>query len=482
MIIGVDAGTSVTKAAAFDRSGRAVAAASQPTRVLRPAPGQVEQDLDEVVDTVAAVVKDVAAALPEPVTALALTGQGDGLWLRDGDGHATRPPISWLDGRAGPLLERWRSDGVVDDVYRRTGSGMFPGCHGPLLATLLAEEPAALDRAVVAGYCTDAIAQRLTGTVTVDASDASLPFLDVARRRYDAAAIAACGLSDLTRLLPAPAPPGTVLHLDRRGAALLDLPLGLPVTCGPFDLPACALGSGVAEPGEGLLTIGTTLACQVLTDSVDIDPGREPAGMFLCVPDPGRWLRAMPAMVGTASLEWLLDLLGLGVADLGPLLADSPPGAHGVSALPFLSPSGERAPFVDTRARAQVGGVSLESTRADIVRAVCEGIAFAARHCLEEAGLAGRLAVCGGGTASGPWTQVFADVIGRPLEVPAEPEVGARGAVMVAWAALGEPVDEQEWRAGSRTVAPRPETRDRYDEAYLRYRRTLATVRPLWRE
>ncbi len=481
MIIGVDAGTSVTKAAAFDRDGRAVAAASRPTRLLRPAEGRVEYDLEEVVGTVATVVKEVAAALTGPVTAIALTGQGDGLWLRDADGQATRPPISWLDGRAGPLVDRWRDDGIVDEVYRRTGSGLFPGCHGPLLATLAADEPAALDRAAVAGYCTDAIAQRLTGTVTVDASDASLPFLDVTTRRYDAAAIAACGLTDRTPLLAPPAPTGTVLHLDRRGAALLDLPVGLPVTCGPFDLPACALGSGVAEPGDGLLTIGTTLACQVLTDEVHVDPHHEPAGMWLCVPEPGRWLRAMPAMVGTASLEWLLDLFGHGVADLGPLLAQSPPGARGVSALPFLSPSGERAPFVDTRARGQVAGVSLETTRADIVRAVCEAVALAARHCLEEAGLTGRLAACGGGTSSAPWTQVFADVLDRPLEIPAEPEVGARGAVLVAWAALGEPVDEKLWRAGARTVAPRPELRERYDEAYARYRRTVTTVRPLWR-
>ncbi|MDQ4119234.1 MAG: carbohydrate kinase, partial [Actinomycetota bacterium] len=426
----------MTKAGAYDERGRLVAHAECPSRIERYPDGRVEQDLDDVVSSAARVIREVTAAAGGPVRALGLTGQGDGLWLRDADGHAVRPPISWLDDRAADVVRGWQDDGTVSAVYRRTGSGLFPGCHGPLLASLGHGEPESLERAAVAGYCVDAIVQRFTGEITVDASDASLPFLDVVDRRYDEGALAACGVGHRRGLLADPAPPGAVFRLDRRGAEATGLPAGTPVTGGPFDLPSCAIGAGLDRPGDGLLIIGTTLACEVLTDRVRPDPSGEAAGMWLCTPDPDRWLRAMPAMVGTAGLDWLLDLLGLDIDALPALLEGTRPGAGGVSALPFLSASGERAPFVDTRARGQLEGVTLGTTRGDVVRAVCEGVAYTARHCFERAagpaGSPGALVACGGGSRSAIWAQIFADVLERPLAVPDDPGLGTRGAAVVA--------------------------------------------------
>ncbi|WP_019549680.1 FGGY-family carbohydrate kinase [Streptomyces sulphureus] len=479
-IIGVDIGTSVTKAVAFDHAGRPLHAASRRSTLLRQPGGVVEQDLDEVLRSVTEVVREVAAALPQPPAALALTGQGDGLWLRDTEGRAARPMISWMDGRAADLVAGWQQDGTVERVYGRTGSGMFPGCHAPLLAWLRAHEPRTLERAAVAGYCVDAIAQQLTGTVALDASDATLPFLDARTRRYSTDALEACGVADLAPLLPEPAEPGTVLGLDARGAELTGLPEGLPVTSGPYDLPACAIGSGVREVGDGLLTVGTTLACQVLTDSADVDPGAEPAGMWLCTPDTGRWLRAMPAMVGTAGIEWALGVVGAETSELESLLRSSPPGAGGVRALPFLSEAGERAPFVEPGARARFEGMSLAHGRGDLVRAMCEAVGYAARHCLEAAGLSATLAACGGGTRSTGWMQTFADILGREVRVPGETEVGAKGAAIVARAALGDPVDESVWYADHRTVVPDPANRGRYERGYVDYRTEVESARVRW--
>ncbi|MDF4252249.1 FGGY-family carbohydrate kinase [Streptomyces sp. WMMB303] len=479
-IIGVDIGTSVTKAVAFGRDGTRLHAAARPSTLLRSSGGRVEQDLEEVLSGVAEVVAEVGGALPEPPAALALTGQGDGLWLRDARGRAVRRMISWMDGRAAPLVDRWQRDGTVAEVFRHTGSGLFPGCHAPLLAWLRAHEPEALERAAVAGYCVDAVAQRLTGTVGVDASDATLPFLDPVTRTYARPALAACGVEDAAALLPAPAAPHTVLALDDGGAALLGLPAGLPVTSGPYDLPACALGSGVREVGDGLLTVGTTLACQVLTDRVERDPDGEPAGMSLCTPQPDRWLRALPAMVGTAGIDWALGMVGATTGDLETLLDSSPVGAHGVVALPFLSEAGERAPFVAPAARASFEGMSLTHGRADLVRAMCEAVGYAARHCLETAGLSRTPAACGGGTRSPGWMRIFAGILGRPVRVPAEPEVGAKGAALVARSALGDPVDEEQWHAGYRLVEPDEADRARYEQGYAEYRERVAAARARW--
>jgi erythritol kinase (D-erythritol 1-phosphate-forming) len=483
MILGVDVGTSVTKASLMRRDGTAVATHSVRSTLHRLEGGRVEQDLDDVVDSVVRVVRLAGADAPEPIEALAITGQGDGLWLRDAAGNPVGSAISWLDARASEVLDRWHqgdSASVLNRVHKLTGSGMFPGSAGPLLAYLAEHDPERLERSAVAGYCVDAIVQRFTHEVTVDASDASLPFLDVPSRTYSAAALDACGLSEHRGLLVEPASPGTLFALDERSARQLDLPSGLPVSAGPFDLPACAFGSGIRAIGDGTLVIGTTLGCQVLSDDVRIDPADEPAGMWLATPAPEKYLRVMPAMVGTANLDWVLGVVGAQVDDLETLLSSSKPGAGGVSALSFLSHSGERAPFVEPRARGQFTGLSLDTTPADLVRALCEAVAYAARHNLETAGLDGEVSACGGGARSAAWSQIFADVLGRSLHVPHEEGVGARGAAMTAWDSLGEPIDREQWAAARRTVRPDPSTVEFYEQGYRDYLASIDRARPVW--
>src|SRR5690606_40427100 len=230
MIIGVDVGTSVTKASLLRRDGTAVVTRSVRSSLHRLPGGRVEQDLDEVIDSVVQVVRAVSAdaALAQvPVEALAITGQGDGLWLRDHSGQPVGPAISWLDARAAQVLADWERTGVSREVHSLTGAGMFPGCAGPLLAHLAEEEPERLERAAVAGYCVDAIVHRFTGEITVDASDASMPFLDVRQRTYSAEALRACGLAEHRDLLAEPAPRGKLFALTKSSAELLDLPAGL---------------------------------------------------------------------------------------------------------------------------------------------------------------------------------------------------------------------------------------------------------------
>ncbi|MBA0052354.1 carbohydrate kinase [Streptomyces sp. AJS327] len=484
MIVGVDVGTSVTKAQLIARDGRTTPAHEARSTVYTLPGNRVEQDLDEVLGTVVTVVRAAVADAEllgdgEPVEALALTGQGDGLWLRDADGRGVGRALSWMDGRAADVLEGWSTDGVAGRVHQRTGAGMFPGSAGPLLAHLAAHEPERLERAAVAGYCVDAIVQRLTGEITVDASDASQPFLDVAARTYDEEALDLCGLARHRRLLAEPTAPGTVLRLLPEAAAELGLPAGLPVSAGPFDIPACGFGSGLSAPGEGNLIIGTTLACQVLSDEPVPAAGDEPAGMLLATPYERRYLKVMPAMIGTAGLDWLLRILDVRIVELDALLAQSPHGAGGASALPFLSASGERAPFVDARARGRLDGLSPLTTRADLVRALCESVAYSARHCMETLGVSGTVTACGGGARSGEWARIFASVLGADLLVT-DDAVGIRGAARVAWDALGTPVDEERWSAHRRTVTADPAAAEFYERGYAAYLRTLATARAAW--
>jgi erythritol kinase len=480
MILGVDIGTSVTKAALINRDGRSGRSASRPSELLRGPGGVVEQDLDALLASVVSVVLEVTKDLDQPLDAIALTGQGDGLWLRDEHGNPTRRPISWMDGRAADRVERWRAEGVLDRVHALTGSGVFPGSHAALLAHLDEHEPEVLERSAVAGYCIDTVLQRLTGEISVDASDASLPFLDVRTRTYVDDAIAACGVDRWRHLLPEPAAPRRVFSLSRGGAMLLGLPEGLPVTAGPYDVMACGIGAGARRVGQGTVVVGTTLSCQALTDEAEVDPDSEPAGMWLCTPDPDVWLRTMPSMTGTAAIAHALSLVGAGTANLQDLLDRSTPGAAGLRALPFVSGAGERVPFVEPHATGQIVGMTLQHGPADLVRAMCEAVAFTARHCLEAAGLDGELSGCGGGLGTEAFAQMIADATGRTLHVPDEPFVGARGAAAVAWAALGEPVDEDAWAQDRRTIAPRDDLTEQYEAGYVRYRADVQQARQRW--
>jgi erythritol kinase len=254
------------------------------------------------------------------------------------------------------------------------------------------------------------------------------------------------------------------------------LPLGTRVSAGPYDLPAAAIGAGVTEVGDALLTVGTTLACQVVTRELPVEG--EPAGLFLGTWTPGVWLRAMPAMVGTAALDRVLSLVGVGTEKLPGLLAESPVGAGGVTVLPYLSEAGERAPFVDTRARGTIDGISLSTTSADLVRATCEGIAYAARHCLEAAGWSGRVTVCGGGARSTEWTQILADVLNTPLHTTEASQVAARGAVIAAHQAMDHEVEG--WIATTRQIDPDPGRAAFYAEGYAHYLRRIELARPRW--
>ncbi len=452
MFVGIDAGTSVVKAAAFDDTGRLLATRSVPVRLDLRA-GRAEQDADEIFRAVC----DVSGGLPGRPDLIAITGQGDGLWLLDADGRPAGRAISWLDNRAADQVAKWTADGVLDAVFRRTGNALFPGCPGPLLAWLDRHEPERLDAAHTAAYCKDMIFQRFTGIRATDVSDASVPFLDQRTRTYDEEALEACGIGHRAGLLAPIADP------HPRGVD----GTGVPVTAGPFDVPACALGAGVTEPGDGLLIIGTTLACLTVTGG--FDTGGEVSGFHIATADPGRRLRLMPAMTGTAALDWILGTIGAAHHDLDDLLAASPPGALGVELLPHLA--GERAPFIEPAATGELTGLTLGTVPADLVRATCEGIAFAARHCLEAAGLTGTLTVTGGGARSQAWLQIFADVLGRPLRL-AQEETGARGAVLAAVPGL----DRAAWTRPAGICEPT----DSYDEAYARYLSRVADARRRW--
>jgi erythritol kinase (D-erythritol 1-phosphate-forming) len=482
--LGIDAGTSVVKAAIFDENGDALAVQGRPTPLMHSrqgVQGAVEQDVDVIMATLGAVVTDAVRQAGVTPGSVAVTGQGDGCWLVDEHFQPVRPALSWLDGRAGALVDEWARSGVMEEVFRISGGAVFPGAPAALLKWLDLNEPGTLDRAATAGYCKDVIFGRLTGVRATDPSDASMPLGDGTGMGYSERVLELTGLAHRRSLLAPIVAPVPIAELNDGGSRILGLPAGTLVTSGPFDFPACGFGAGVAWPGtegDALMIVGTTLGCMVHLD--ELVTSGEPAGFSVSTGKSGQWLRAMPAMVGTASLDWMLRVLGIEISAVEGLLGTSPPGANGVNVLPYLATSGERAPFVDPLAAGQFSGLRLTTNRDDLVRGVCEGLAYTARHCFESAGRSGRIVVAGGGSRSSNWMQMFADVLEVPLELARNPEVGARGAVLAGAEARGDQLDVETWTTPEGVVEPNDANRALYDAGYERQMELLAAARPLW--
>ncbi|MGI5132135.1 FGGY family carbohydrate kinase [Pseudonocardia sp. CA-107938] len=482
-VVCVDAGTSLIKAVRYDATGRELGVERRPTVVRTFADGRSEQDMGEVWAAVVDAVRAVTAGDADSVRAVALTAQGDGAWLVDRGGRPVRPAVLWNDARAASVVERWRADGVLDEAFRRTGSLGNSGLPHAILTVLRETEPDAVAAAHAALTCGGWLFLQLTGVLGVDRSDASAPWIDQRTGTCEPDLVALYGLADLAHLVPPLIEDaGRVQPLT----ADIGLPPGIPVVLAPYDIATTAIGSGATAPGESVSILGTTLCTETIIRPADAVPGPDapPTGLTLDLGLPGLALRAFPTLAGTGVVDWLVTLLGLpDAAAVTTLAAQAPAGADGVTVLPYLSPAGERAPFLAPAARGVVAGLSFAHGPAHLARATLEGLAHVVRDCLDAAP-AGRpddpLHLCGGGAASELWAQVIADVTGRTVTRTADSQVGAKGALVVASAALGDHPDLAS--AASDLVrerdrlAPDPLVRDLHDGRHQEFLDTRAAV------
>jgi xylulokinase len=483
-VLTVDVGTSVIKSVVFDDRGREAAVCRRSTEVSRPRPGWAEQDMDAVWEAVIATARGALARLGPgagAVRAIGFTAQGDGCWLVDERGRPTGPAVLWSDGRAGDLLAEWGADGLLDRAYRRNGSLTCAGMPNAVLAWLGRNDPGRLERSQSALTAAGWLFRNLTGRIAIDESDASAPFLDHATGDYAPDLVELFGLGPAARLLPPVLAEGErAAQLTSAAAESLGLPAGIPVVMAPYDIAATALGAGAVEPGQACAILGTTLCMETVTTAVDVSG--EPSGVHIAYGGRGRILRALPTLAGTEVLDWACRTLrvGGGPAELGELaFGGSEPGARGLGFLPYLSPAGERAPFLDPGVRGVFWGLSLDHTPADIARAVFEGLTLVVRDCLEASGAPVReLRLCGGGSANEQWCRLIADATGVPVLRGADSELGAKGAFLATLVATGEAAGPAEavarYPGAERGWEPDPARTAVYDE--------LHASRSAWRE
>jgi erythritol kinase len=507
VIIGIDAGTSLIKTVAFTRDGRQLGDFSLPNSYATSPGGRVEQDMSRTwTDTVAALHGLMAAvpAISTRLAAIAVTGQGDGTWLIDDDGRPVAPALLWLDSRAASLVEQIRLSERNAVLYRRTGSGLNACQQGAQLAWLQAHAPETLSRARTAFHCKDWLYFQLTGQRATDPSESTFTCGDFRKRRFDLETARLIGISDCATLFPEVVDGRTTTHpLSAAAAVETGLPEGVPVSLGYVDVVCNALGAGLYDPAPdvGCTIIGSTGMHMRLATSADaVTLNAEATGYTMPFPVAGHYTQMQSNMAATLNIDWLLDLArdllaAEGVvrsrADLIRSLDEKVMKAKAGELLfhPFISDAGERGPFVAHEACAQLIGLRSRHGYWDLMRAVMEGLAFAARDCYAAMGdLPGEVRITGGAARSHALGAILGAVLECKVRVCSRGEAGAAGAAMIAAVATGLYPDmtacAEDW---VRPYLNEPQTPDpalaaRYAKLFPAYLEARLAARPVWKQ
>ena len=371
-----------------------------------------------------------------------------GAWLIDAEGRPVRRAILWNDGRAQSVIDRLSAEkpNFMGTIFRSSGSAMQQGCTLPLVRWLLDHEPETLERTAAVLCCKDWLRFRLTGDLAMDTTEASVLPGDTRARDYSPAMFDWLEVTAVRDRFPAVRPSEAWAgEVTSRAVTETGLRKGTPVVTGAGDVPASILGAGAVRAGEACIVLGTTC----LTSLVFNEPVFEPPNVGLLFPLPAAgWARVMATVAGTTNLDWFAsqfytsERAALASADLYARLEveASSAEAPGLVYHPYLSEAGIIAPEVEPRARAQFSGLSPAHTRADLLRAVYEGVALSIRDCLAAMGPAEpaeSVVLSGGGARSAFWSQMIADCLGAEVRVPEGREFGAKGAALLAGVALG---------------------------------------------
>lgn len=447
-VIGIDAGGTMTKAALFDLSGREIACARSRNITTFPHSGWTERDPDGMWAAAANAISQVLAdsgVQPSDVIAVSVSGYGSGLYLLDKAGNPVRPGIVSTDGRASGVVAEWTADGRADEVPLLVNQIVWPGQSLALMAWLQRYEPEVVERTHTVSFCKDFLRARLCGDMSTDFTDAgSAGLIGVGTGEYSEDALRLLGMETwLSRLPEIGRSDEVVGGVSAEAAVLTGLKQGTPVVRGTVDMSASAMASMVTRPSQmsvvaGTFSIATTLHADI--------PKMDTVPMLQFAYPLGGWLAVQGSATSASNLEWVVKTLLQHGGDLdfdGDIYEVVNAGVKRVlgqhtdtmfySHL-FGGPAGAPAGLV---------GMNASTTFDEVMLAVFEGIVFAHKADVDQA-LSGKQAaspdvirLTGGASRSPYWSEMFADILQLPVEVPEGSEFGALGTAMCAATGAG---------------------------------------------
>ena len=502
--IGVDLGTSAVKLLLMDGngkilnvvsreypllvdgSGRIHASVSEEYPLFFPQPGWSEQNPDDWIRESFAGIRELTADFErDQVAGIGCGGQMHGLVALDKDDRVIRPAILWNDGRTEEETAWLNTEIGKERLSELTANIAFAGFTAPKLLWMKKHEPENFARIRKIMLPKDYINYRLTGVHACDYSDASgMLLLDVKNRCWSKEMLEICGVSEAQM-------PALFESFDCIGTLRPDVAqeLGLresvKVVAGAGDNAAAAVGTGVVGEGGCNISLGTSGTIFISSEKFGVDPNN--ALHSFAHADGGYHL--MGCMLSAASCnKWFCEDI-LRTSDYAAEqreITKEKLGRNRVFFLPYLM--GERSPINDVNARGTFTGLSMDSSRSDMMQAVLEGVAFAIRDSLEVARSLGldirKSRICGGGAKSPLWREIMANVCNLELEQIESEEGPGYGGAMLAAVACGEYASVQEAAEKlvhvTETVKPDPEITARYEAQYQKFRQIYPAMKAVF--
>jgi xylulokinase len=492
--LGIDVGTGGTRALVIDEGGRVVAAATEEHRAFAsPRIGWAEQDpCDWWRACRLAVPKALAQGdlHADQIACVGVSGQMHGAVLLDEQARVVRPALIWCDVRTERQGQELTTQIGAERLIQLTCNPALANFTLTKCLWVRENEPKHWSKVRSLLLPKDYIRFELTGERATDVADASgTLLLNVAHRRWSKEML------DLTQIDESLLPtvyesPEVCGRISAAGAAATGLQSGTPVVAGAGDQAAGSIGMGVVSLGMVSATIGTSGVVLAATDGPALDPG----GRLhtFCHAVPGRWLVMGVTQAAGLSLRWFRDQFGVSadgqLESYERLTAEAekaPPGCDGLLWAPYLM--GERTPYLDPTARAMLTGLTASHTRAHVIRAILEGVAFSLRDTLtifqkiDVPVKAIRLG--GGGARSALWRQIQADIYGRRVETVEAEEGAAYGAAVLAavgakaWPSVDAACDAVVRVAGN--MSPNSKDSQVMEKAYASYRRLYSAMKSI---
>lgn len=484
--IGIDLGTSAVKLLLVDENGGICNEVTREYPLEFPKSGWSQQAPE---DWKKAVLEGIPALLSGfdagQVAGIGCGGQMHGLVVLDDLDQVIRPAILWNDGRTAVEVDYLNNEVGKEKLSALTANIAFAGFTAPKLLWMRKNEPENFAKIAKIMLPKDYINYVLTGVHCCDYSDASgMLLLDVEHKRWSAEMLDICGVKpeQMPKLFESYEVVGTVRPELARSLGLSD---HVQVVAGAGDNAAAAVGTGVVGEGGCNISLGTSGTLFISSKRFGVDPNN---ALHAFAHADGGW-HLMGCMLSAASCnKWLCDDI-LKTTDYAAEQKDITAerlGRNHVYFLPYLM--GERSPINDTNARGTFIGMTMDTTRSDLVQAVLEGVAFAIRDSFEVARSLGldipSSKLCGGGSRSPLWRTIFANVLGIPLELPKTEQGPGYGGAMLAMVGCG--LFESVQAAAdalvevASVVEPDLELTARYEARYRQYRTIYPALKPVF--
>lgn len=486
LFIGVDLGTSAVKLLLLNEEGQILNTISKEYPIFFPRSGWSEQNPEDWKKAVLEGILELTEGYDrKSVAGIGVGGQMHGLVVLDERDQVIRPAILWNDGRTAKEVAYLNETVGKNKLSELTANIAFAGFTAPKLLWMRNNEPELFQKIKKVMLPKDYINYILTGVHCTDYSDASgMLLLDVEHKCWSEEMLNICGISEsqMPRLYESYEPVGKILPSV---AEQLELSDEVVVAAGAGDNAAAAIGTGTIGEGGCNISLGTSGTIFISSDSFRVDSHN--ALHAFAHADGGYHL--MGCMLSAASCnKWLMEDI-LKTEDYAAEQAEIKEenlGHNHVFFLPYLM--GERSPINDTNARGTFIGMSMDTSRADIVQAVLEGVAFAIRDSFEVAKSLGirisRSRICGGGAKSALWKQMMADILNLPLESLVSEQGPGMGGAMLAMVACGtyptvEAVCKQMVHVAD-TIVPNKERAELYDKRYREFQKIYPSCKELF--